>query len=106
ADQRFRALVRPFQQQVARFGLYNSLSQTLLKLTAPGVPDIYQGNELWDFSMVDPDNRRAIGYAHRAESLRALGPPSPQQTQALLASLDEGRTKLAVTRYALLARQQ
>ncbi|HEX5513122.1 MAG TPA: malto-oligosyltrehalose synthase, partial [Gammaproteobacteria bacterium] len=106
ADQRFLALVRPFQQQVARFGLYNSLSQTLLKLTAPGVPDIYQGNELWDFSMVDPDNRRAIGYAHRAESLRALGPPSSQQMQALLASLDDGRTKLAVTRYVLLVRQQ
>ncbi|HYM47834.1 MAG TPA: malto-oligosyltrehalose synthase, partial [Burkholderiaceae bacterium] len=50
----------PFQRRVARLGLFNSLSQTLLKLAAPGVPDIYQGNEIWDFSLVDPDNRRPI----------------------------------------------
>lgn len=55
----------PFQRQVARFGLFNSLSQTLLKLTCPGVPDLYQGTELWDFSLVDPDNRRPIDYALR-----------------------------------------
>jgi len=55
-----------FQRRVARFGLLNSLSQTLCKLTAPGVPDIYQGNEIWDFSLVDPDNRRAVDYPCRA----------------------------------------
>ncbi|MEJ2573211.1 MAG: malto-oligosyltrehalose synthase, partial [Gammaproteobacteria bacterium] len=47
----------PFQKRVARLGLFNSLSQALLKCTSPGVPDIYQGQELWDFSLVDPDNR-------------------------------------------------
>lgn len=55
----------PFQRMVARFGLFNSLSQTLLKLTCPGVPDLYQGTELWDFSLVDPDNRRPVDYQQR-----------------------------------------
>ena len=62
----------PFQQQIARMGAYNSLSQVLLKLTSPGVPDIYQGNEVWDFSLVDPDNRRAVDYAARHAALRAI----------------------------------
>jgi (1->4)-alpha-D-glucan 1-alpha-D-glucosylmutase len=53
----------PFQKMISRYGLYNSLSQTLLKLTCPGVPDIYQGSELWDFSLVDPDNRRPVDYS-------------------------------------------
>ena len=52
----------PFQAMMAQYGLYNSLSQTLLKLTVPGIPDIYQGTELWDFSLVDPDNRRPVDY--------------------------------------------
>src|SRR5439155_13539196 len=63
----------PFQAYVSRIGMLNSLSQLLIKLTAPGVPDIYQGNELWDFSLVDPDNRRTIDYSHRKEILRDLG---------------------------------
>ena len=57
---------------VARCGLYNSLAQTLLKLTSPGVPDIYQGNELWDFSLVDPDNRRPVDYAQRRTLLQEI----------------------------------
>jgi (1->4)-alpha-D-glucan 1-alpha-D-glucosylmutase len=64
--------LKSVQARIARFGLYNSLSQTLLKLTAPGVPDIYQGNELWDFSLVDPDNRRPVDYARRRELLADL----------------------------------
>src|SRR5437762_2387774 len=54
-----------FQRRVRRFGLLNGLSQTLLKLTAPGVPDIYQGNEIWEFTLVDPDNRRPVDYGRR-----------------------------------------
>ena len=54
---------------MARFGFLNSLSQTLCKLTAPGVPDIYQGNEIWDYSLVDPDNRRPVDYEHRKRLL-------------------------------------
>ena len=53
---------RAFQRRVSHFGLFNSLAQTLLKLAAPGVPDTYQGTELWDFSLVDPDNRRPVDY--------------------------------------------
>ena len=64
----------PFQRKVAYFGVLNSLSQLLLRLTVPGLPDVYQGNELWDFSLVDPDNRRPVDYAARQRAL--------QQTQA------------------------
>ena len=60
---RFLAEFRRFHEQVVHWGLYSALSQTLLKLTSPGVPDIYQGQELWDFSLVDPDNRRPVDYA-------------------------------------------
>src|SRR5437763_14789732 len=52
-----------FQRRVRRFGLLNSLSQTLLKLTAPGAPDLYQGNECGEFSLVEPDDRRPVDYA-------------------------------------------
>lgn len=61
-----------FARQIADLGLWNSLSQTLLKLTSPGVPDIFQGTELFDFSLVDPDNRRPVDYTRRREMLRAL----------------------------------
>jgi (1->4)-alpha-D-glucan 1-alpha-D-glucosylmutase len=61
-----------FNRRIVRFGLLNGLSQTLLKLTAPGVPDIYQGNELWDFSLVDPDNRRQVDYDARSRLLAGL----------------------------------
>jgi (1->4)-alpha-D-glucan 1-alpha-D-glucosylmutase len=62
---RFLADFREFHEQVVDFGLYSALSQTVLKLTSSGVPDIYQGQELWDFSLVDPDNRRPVDYAKR-----------------------------------------
>src|SRR5438045_8538454 len=52
----------PVAEEIARLGTINSLSQVALKLTAPGVPDIYQGNEVWDFSLVDPANRRPLCY--------------------------------------------
>lgn len=106
ADEQFLAQFLPFQQRVARLGMLNSLSQTLLKLTVPGVPDIYQGNELWDFSLVDPDNRRPVNYAHRVALMKGLASPSPQQARDLLNTLSDGRTKLAVTHYTLLARRQ
>jgi (1->4)-alpha-D-glucan 1-alpha-D-glucosylmutase len=61
-----------FQRRVAFFGQFNSLSQTLLKLTSPGVPDIYQGTELWDFSLVDPDNRRPVDFELRRHLLAGL----------------------------------
>ncbi|NIR58616.1 MAG: malto-oligosyltrehalose synthase [Gammaproteobacteria bacterium] len=102
----------PFARRVAYLGLYNSLSQTLLKLTAPGVPDIYQGCELWDFSLVDPDNRRPVDYAGRAAMLRDLeavvqaGERRPALVRGLLDSLEDGRAKLYVTWTALEARRR
>ncbi|HEY2864425.1 MAG TPA: malto-oligosyltrehalose synthase [Casimicrobiaceae bacterium] len=95
---------------VARCGLYNSLAQTVLKLTAPGVPDIYQGNELWDFSLVDPDNRRAVDYDRRRTTLEAMrhafghDGPHAAQARAMLESLDDGRLKLYVIWRALALR--
>ncbi|MBX3501673.1 MAG: malto-oligosyltrehalose synthase [Alphaproteobacteria bacterium] len=62
-----------FVERIARAGAINSLAQLVLKLTAPGVPDIYQGTEFWDFSLVDPDNRRPVDFARAAASLRAPG---------------------------------
>jgi (1->4)-alpha-D-glucan 1-alpha-D-glucosylmutase len=87
-----------FQRRVVRFGLLNSLSQTLCKLTAPGVPDIYQGNELWDFSLVDPDNRRPVDYQQRRLLLAQLeqrGGGLP--LEELTASIEDGRCKLFLT---------
>ena len=95
-----------FWRPVARFGLLNSLSQTLCKLTAPGVPDIYQGNELWDFSLVDPDNRRPVDYHHRGMLLAELArDPDARRLPEMLEHLEDGRCKLLLTWRALQLRQ-
>jgi (1->4)-alpha-D-glucan 1-alpha-D-glucosylmutase len=93
-----------FERPVARFGLLNSLSQTLLRLTAPGVPDTYQGSELWDFSLVDPDNRRAVDYQRRSELLQQLT-GSGVSLRELTASLEDGRCKLLLTWRSLQLRR-
>ncbi len=87
ADDPFLNDLIAFQRRVAFFGCFNSLSQALLKLTSPGVPDLYQGSELWDFSLVDPDNRRPVDYRRRGEVLADL--------QARLAGGDDERRRLA-----------
>ena len=69
---RFLSDFQRLHNQIVNWGLYGALSQTLLKLTAPGVPDIYQGQELWDFSLVDPDNRRPVCYELRRKLLEQL----------------------------------
>ncbi len=88
----------PFQRRVARIGLWNSLSQTLLKLTCPGAPDIYQGNELWDFSLVDPDNRRSVDYVQRRQVFESIrrwsNEPDPSSMRELLETPEDGRLKL------------
>jgi len=61
-----------FQRRLARIGVVHSLSQVLLKIASPGIPDIYQGCELWDFSLVDPDNRRPVDYEARAALLSRI----------------------------------
>ena len=84
-----------FNRRIVRFGLLNGLSQTLLKLTAPGVPDIYQGDELWDFSLVDPDNRRPVDYAVRTRLLADLADdPARWGARALADDLADPRCKL------------
>jgi (1->4)-alpha-D-glucan 1-alpha-D-glucosylmutase len=91
----------PFQRRVARLGVYNALSQTLLRLTAPGVPDIYQGNELWTFDLVDPDNRRPVDFDRRRALLASLEGPDAPSAEALAAHLTDGRAKLHLIRRAL-----
>ena len=76
---------------IAAAGALNGLAQTLLRMTVPGVPDLYQGNEFWDFSMVDPDNRRPVDYVARQQALEAPGP-----VQELLANWRDGRIKQAL----------
>jgi (1->4)-alpha-D-glucan 1-alpha-D-glucosylmutase len=88
----------PFQERVARFGFYNSLVQTTLKLTLPGMPDIYQGAELWDLSLVDPDNRRAVDYPSRSRRLaEIMAAPEHDRVTAMLKNWRDGGCKLAVT---------
>jgi (1->4)-alpha-D-glucan 1-alpha-D-glucosylmutase len=97
-----------FREAVAALGAANGLSMQALKLAAPGVPDIYQGTELWDFSLVDPDNRRPVDYAARREALRDLlahGEPDPAFAASLLASWEDGRAKLWLTHRMLTLRR-
>jgi len=95
-----------FWRPVARFGLLNGLSQTLCKLAAPGVPDIYQGNELWDFSLVDPDNRRPVDYHRRGELLAQLDREGAHLSiEEVVEHLEDGRCKLLLTWRALQLRR-
>ncbi len=95
----------PFQRKVAWYGILNSLSQTLVKITSPGFPDFYQGTELWDFSFVDPDNRRPVNFGKRKEMLEGMKDAAPQELiPALLAAPFDGRVKLFLIHSALKAR--
>ncbi|MDM7912885.1 MAG: malto-oligosyltrehalose synthase [Methanotrichaceae archaeon] len=97
-----------FQKNVALFGLQNSLSQTLLKIASPGVPDFYQGTELWDYSFVDPDNRRPVDFERRKsyleEIMRREEKGLLRLIEALLEKKEDGRIKLFLIHRALLAR--
>jgi len=99
-----------FQQRVSRLGFWNSLSQTLLKLSSPGIPDIYQGNEIWDFSLVDPDNRRAVDYIRRRKALQTMNelqnPSFTDIANDLTKNPGDGRIKMFLIWKALSVRQQ
>lgn len=107
----FLADFLPFQAEIAQYGLYNSLSQLLIKIAAPGVPDFYQGTELWDFSLVDPDNRRPVDYESRTRMLndiqnavRTAGSDRRQLTRRLLADKQNGQIKFYVAMTGLQCR--
>jgi (1->4)-alpha-D-glucan 1-alpha-D-glucosylmutase len=91
--------------RVHRAGLLSSLSALVLKLGSPGVADVYQGNELWDFSLVDPDNRRPVDFDERARFLTALKRSTPD-VRALASSLCDGRLKLFTSWRGLSARRR
>jgi (1->4)-alpha-D-glucan 1-alpha-D-glucosylmutase len=100
---KFLPLFLPFAEEIARLGAINSLTQVLLKLTSPGVPDIYQGNEIWDFSLVDPDNRRPVDYTKRREMLDCLSSWNPAE---LMRNWPDGRIKMFLTRRLLHFRRE
>ncbi len=95
----------PFLQSVIEYAIVYSLEQVLVKITAPGIPDIYQGCELWDLSYVDPDNRRPVDYECRISALDSIIQKESESTEALLSFIQkhkqEGREKLFVTYKAL-----
>ena len=110
-EQPFLADVARLAGVVGRLGAVNSLAQTAVKLCAPGAPDFYQGTELWDDSLVDPDNRRPVDFARRASELAALPPAQDSErlkasAKALLARWETGAIKLLLIRQGLELRQR
>ena len=107
ASQPFLDAFLPFQRRVAEHAVTNSLAQVVLKIASPGVPDIYQGTELWDLSLVDPDNRRPVDFAKRARLLDEISQsePSIELAQELLSNWQEGRIKLYITHKCLSFRR-
>lgn len=106
----FMDSLTPFAERVAFFGFLNSLAQVLLKITTPGVPDIYQGNELWRYSLVDPDNRRPVDFEQRRQLLDDLMTRKEDNLSALLSDLtnnpSDGAIKMYLTATALAYRQE
>jgi (1->4)-alpha-D-glucan 1-alpha-D-glucosylmutase len=94
-----------FQKRIAHYGFLNSLAQLLLKVASPGVPDFYQGTELWDLSLVDPDNRRPVNFQKRIRLLDGLiqqeAEGQPALIKSLLESWEDGRVKLYLAYKAL-----
>ena len=96
-----RAALSKTVNSIAAAGALNGLAQTLLRMTVPGVPDLYQGNEFWDFSLVDPDNRRPVDYAAREQALHAHA-----EVEKLLANWRDGRIKQALIAQVLNLRTE
>lgn len=107
---RFRKDFEEFQKEIARDGMVNALAQTLVKLTVPGVPDIYQGQELWQLTLVDPDNRQPIDYDHRQRLLGDLSQRLSREepggvAEEVLGRWQDGRVKLYLTHAVLQLRK-
>ncbi|MFP4101792.1 malto-oligosyltrehalose synthase [Coleofasciculus sp.] len=109
-DNPFLEAFLPFQRKIQHYGIFNSLSQALLKLTSPGVPDFYQGTELWDLSLVDPDNRRPVDFEQRLALVQELKQRFETDklglVQELCQSPEDGRIKLFVIYQALKTRRE
>jgi len=109
-DNEFLASFRPFQRKIQHYGLFNSLSQTLLKITSPGLPDIYQGTELWDLSFVDPDNRRPVDFEQRQAFLKEIKAKSETDILSfiseMMAAPEDGKIKMFLIYQALKARRE
>jgi (1->4)-alpha-D-glucan 1-alpha-D-glucosylmutase len=120
---KFLASFLPFQRRVAFLGMINSLAQVVLKIASPGVPDFYQGTELWDLGLVDPDNRHPVDYARRIQLLEepVVGvsdpgyresvrpeprPPAAHSVIDMLQHWEDGRIKLCITAIALAVRRR
>ncbi|WP_350597660.1 malto-oligosyltrehalose synthase [Pseudomonas sp. 65/3-MNA-CIBAN-0223] len=96
-----RSALAKAAQALAAPGALNSLAQTLLRMTVPGVPDLYQGNDYWDFSLVDPDNRRPVDYHSRQQAMA-----QPRELTELLAAWRDGRIKQTLIRRTLNLRAE
>jgi (1->4)-alpha-D-glucan 1-alpha-D-glucosylmutase len=109
-NNRFLADFMKFQPKIGYFGMLNGLAQVLLKLTSPGVPDLYQGCELWDLRLVDPDNRGPVDFTLRARLLEGIEkniqPKDGGFAQELLQNWQDGRVKLYLTSKLLNLRRQ
>jgi (1->4)-alpha-D-glucan 1-alpha-D-glucosylmutase len=103
ADTTFTSELETFVTKITPAGRINSLAQTLMKYTSPGVPDLYQGGELWDYSLVDPDNRRPVDYELRRKLLNELGSMTAGQ---VIERMDEGLPKMWVIHHALWLRRE
>jgi (1->4)-alpha-D-glucan 1-alpha-D-glucosylmutase len=108
-DNVFLQELRQVQAPIAKAGLYNSIAQLVLKIASPGVPDFYQGNDLWAFDLVDPDNRRPVNYDVRRKMLRSFEEQAARDRAALVDGLREnpcdGAIKLYITAEALRFRR-
>jgi (1->4)-alpha-D-glucan 1-alpha-D-glucosylmutase len=105
AGGRFFQELLSFQTRISSFGAWNSLSQVVLKLTSPGFPDIYQGNELWDFSLADPDNRRPVDFDVRKSYVEQAASASTDDLAQMVLQWRDGRIKMLVTNRLLASRK-
>jgi (1->4)-alpha-D-glucan 1-alpha-D-glucosylmutase len=103
ADTTFISELEAFVGRITPAGRINSLAQTLIKYTSPGVPDLYQGGELWDYSLVDPDNRRPVDYDLRRKLLNELRSMTAEQ---VMKRMDEGLPKMWVIHHAMWLRRE
>jgi (1->4)-alpha-D-glucan 1-alpha-D-glucosylmutase len=93
SDHGFRAKIEPVATKIAWHGMLNSIAQAILKFTVPGVPDIYQGTELWDFNLVDPDDRRPVDFVLRKKLLAEV---QSENAETLFKTWQDGRIKMSI----------